>query len=75
MGKARFDLEKQTPEQKAARERMGLLPSGKGSEVIFVEEDKWVVSPFAFFASLSLSLSLLRLSLSLSLSLVRSVNF
>lgn len=47
MGKARYDLEKQTPEQREARERMGLLPSGKGSEVIFVEEDKWVVS-FSF---------------------------
>ncbi|KAL7411079.1 MoaB/Mog domain-containing protein [Mrakia frigida] len=42
MGKARYDLEKQTPEQREARERMGLLPSGKGSEVIFVEQDKWV---------------------------------
>lgn len=45
MGKARFDLEKQTPEQRAARERMGTLPEGEGSEVLFVEGDKWVVSP------------------------------
>lgn len=56
MGKARFDLEKQTPEQRAARERMGLLPAGKTSEVIFVEQDKWVVSHTSTLLSLWSSL-------------------
>jgi hypothetical protein len=47
------ELGKATPAQKEARERMALFPTAKGghggdgqggprSEVIFVEEDKWV---------------------------------
>ena len=51
--KRREELSKVTPAQKEARERMALFPTAKGghgadpqggarSEVIFVEEDKWV---------------------------------
>lgn len=47
------ELEKASPAQKEARERMALFPTAKGghegdgqggarSEVIYVEEDKWV---------------------------------
>lgn len=41
----KYDLSKQTAEQTSARELMGTLPSGKRSEVLFVESQKWVVRP------------------------------
>jgi len=41
MGKRRWDLSKQTEEQKTARMRMALFPV-QGSEVLFVQEDLWV---------------------------------
>lgn len=43
--KGRYDFSKQTDEQRTARERMGTLPTGAGAEALFVEGDKWVVSP------------------------------
>lgn len=44
MSKDRPDVQKQTPEQKTARQRMALLPEGTGAETLFVCEDLWVVS-------------------------------
>lgn len=32
----------QTAEQRTARERMALLPTGQGAEHLFVAKDKWV---------------------------------
>jgi hypothetical protein len=37
-----MDPDAQTPDQRKARERMALLPTGEGSEIIFVAEEKWV---------------------------------
>jgi hypothetical protein len=37
-----MDPDAQTADQRKARERMALLPTGEGSEIIFVAEEKWV---------------------------------
>lgn len=41
--KNRRDIAEQSAEQKTARERMALFPSGREAEVIFTVEDLWVV--------------------------------
>lgn len=45
--KHRPDIINQSAEQRVARERMALFPSGEGVEVIYVHKDLWVVSPLA----------------------------
>lgn len=40
--KARGLISQQNEEQKKARERMALFPTGEGAEVLFTTEDKWV---------------------------------
>jgi len=40
--KARYDLSKQTAEQRTARERMALFPTSDETEVIFTSDDMWV---------------------------------
>ncbi|QRV98962.1 molybdopterin-binding domain protein [Ceratobasidium sp. AG-Ba] len=42
MSKHRTDILNQTEEQKTARNRMALVPEGKGAEILFVCEDLWV---------------------------------
>ena len=42
MVKHRTDLSNQTPEQRAARERMALFPAR--AEVLYIASDIWVVS-------------------------------
>ena len=42
-GKRRYNFSQQTKEQREARERMALFPSGDNVEVIFTAEDMWVV--------------------------------
>jgi molybdopterin-biosynthesis enzyme MoeA-like protein len=37
-----MDIDSQTEEQKTARNRMAMLPTGDAAECIFVAEDKWV---------------------------------
>ena len=44
MSKHRKDLAKQTDEQKEARNRMALFPSGEKAEVLFTSPELWVVS-------------------------------
>lgn len=43
MSKGKYDFNAQTPEQRAARERMAELPTGEGAEALHVEAEKWVV--------------------------------
>ena len=43
MTRHRADMAQQTPEQRAARERMALFPAR--AEVLFIAPDIWVVSP------------------------------
>lgn len=40
--KARGMISQQNEEQKKARERMALFPTGGNAEVLFVADDKWV---------------------------------